>query len=266
MPMSKQAAVEPATAPELPPPPGMKYSDGLAAYQIVVAMRGNPDALQKRALPGWKVSDAWGPGPRGMALGGANLLMVFHEALFESNPKTLSGQADSQRRFVVFAMRADNPSTNEGGMTSIVGFSSDAGGLPGNYNDQRLAKSVIRKLSLTGDGSNTQVSESYDIDTGDGSIHFAIDYKRPNSNWDYTPAASSQAIRFHASRDPSVYRVYHEDLVGYLVMSRPINVNFTTKFEVSVKVPALADVFEGAQPVALMVRPSYTRRVFVKAS
>lgn len=125
---------------------------------------------------------------------------------------------------------------------------------------------MTRKLSLTGDGSNTQVSESYDIDTGEGSIHFAVDYERPKSTWDYTPAASSQAIRFHASRDRSVYRVYHEDLVGYLVMSRPINVNFTTKFEVSVNVPAIADVFEGAQPVALIVRPTYTRRVFVKAS
>jgi hypothetical protein len=265
--MNKQTIVEGLTAPELPAPSGMRYADALAAYQIVIALKGDAEALQKRALPGWQVSDQWGPGLRGMALKSANMLLVFHEALFESNPKTIAGEADPQRRFVVFAMRGDNQNTGEGGMTSIAGFSSDAGGLPGNYKDQKLAKSVIRKLSLQGDGSSTQVSESFDVDTGDGSIHLAVDYERPKSSWDYTAALSPQALIFRASLDPSVYRVYHEDLVGYLVMSRPIKVDFTSKLELEVKVPALAGIVEGnVQPIAMMIRPFYTRRVFVKES
>ena len=263
--MNKQAIVQDLTAPALPAPPGMKYSDALAAYQIVIALKGNAEALQERALPGWQVSDNWGPGPRGMALTGANMLLVFHEALCESNPRTIAGEADPQRRFVVLAMRGNNPSTGDGGITSVTGFSSDAGGLPGNYKDQELAKSVIRKLSLQGDGSSTRVSETFDVETGDGSIHLAVDYERPKSSWDYTAALPPQALIVRASLDPSVYRVYQEDMVGYLVMSRPMKVDFTSKLELEVKVPALADIVVGnVQPIAMIIRPLYTRRVFVQ--
>src|SRR5438270_13984438 len=102
--MHQNVRVEELPAPELPAPPGMKYSDALSAYQIAVALRGNSDALQKRALRGWSVSEDWGSGLRGMALKGANMLVVFHDVFHESNPGTLKGKADPHRRFVEFGM------------------------------------------------------------------------------------------------------------------------------------------------------------------
>jgi hypothetical protein len=261
--MEQNVRVEELPAPELPAPPRMKYSDALSAYQIAVAVRGNTDALQKRALRGWSVSKDWGSGLRGMALNGANMLVVFHDVFHESNPGTLKGTADPQRRFVVFGMRAKNDTSGEVGLTSFAGFSSDPGGLPGNYKDQKLAKAVVRKLTLQSDHTGTIVSESFDFSTDDGSVHLGVDYRRGASRWEYNSTFSPQATVFRASLDPSIRRAYWEDLVGYLVVSRPLNVDLSSKLEFDVRIPALADVMDGAQIVSLVVRPAYTRRVFV---
>ncbi|MBV9461601.1 MAG: hypothetical protein JO141_29370 [Bradyrhizobium sp.] len=162
-------------------------------------------------------------------------------------------------------MRAKNDTSGEVGFTSFAGFSSDPGALPGNYKDQKLAKTAVRKLILQSDHTGTMVSESFEFSTDDGSIHLEVDYRRGASRWEYNSTFSPQAAVFRASLDPSIRRRYWEDLVGYLVVSRPLKLDLSSKLHLDVMIPALADVMEGAQIVSLVVRPAYTRRVFIDA-
>jgi hypothetical protein len=255
---------EPLIAPELPAPPGLVYSDGIACYLIMVAFRGNAEALQKRMPRGWKVSDDWGPGPAGMALKGANAFLSFHDTLLES--KKAQSKSDPQGRFAIMAMVGRNDSTGERCGMSFTGFSADPENVPGKYKDRVLVKSIARRLSLTGDASNTEVSEGFDIDAGDGLVHFALDYRRPMPIWQYSPAAAPGAITFRAAQDADILRYYWEDALTYVVISRPLNVDCSSKFEFDVTVPLVSDVMRDAEIIAVVIRPYYSRRVFNRDS
>jgi len=156
-----EAAPHRMTAPELVAPPGLEYSDGIACYQIAVAFRGNPEALQRRMPSGWKLADNWGQGPRGSSFKGANVVVGFHDTLIES--KKLSSKTDLRGRFVIFAAMGYNESTGARGPMSFIGFTADAANVPGKYNDKVLVESIDRKLSLQGDSNCTKVAETFDV-------------------------------------------------------------------------------------------------------
>jgi hypothetical protein len=193
-------AFDPLAALELAAPPGTEYSDAIVAYQIGVFFRANPETLQKRLPGGWKVADQWGPGPRGKLLEGANVVMGFHETFLESEKAPSKNKPHG--RFVTFAAMAHNPSTDERCNISFTGFNADPAKVPGKYKDKKLARSISRKLSVTGDDASTLVSESFDVDTGDGSIHFAVDYSRQQPLWLYATAVPPDAVVFRAAADP----------------------------------------------------------------
>ena len=253
-------AFDPLAALELAAPPGTEYSDAIVAYQIGVFFRANPETLQKRLPGGWKVADQWGPGPRGKLLEGANVVMGFHETFLESEKAPSKNKPHG--RFVTFAAMAHNPSTDERCNISFTGFNADPAKVPGKYKDKKLARSISRKLSVTGDDASTLVSESFDVDTGDGSIHFAVDYSRQQPLWLYATAVPPDAVVFRAAADPSGRRIYWEDTLNYIILSRPASIDVTSKLEFKIDVPGLRDVAAGSETVAVIVRPYLFRRVF----
>jgi hypothetical protein len=249
---------------ELLAPPGLRCSETLAGYQILVAMRGNVAALNQRTLPGWTVCDDWGADPRAMALKGANMLITFHETTYQSIPQGIAWRTDVQSRLVSFALRGENRASGEQGLLSLAGFGSHPGGLEGNHDEVR-AKSVVRKFALHADGSDTKVSESFEVDTGDGLVRLTTTYQRPFLAWCDTTVSSQLPTVFRGSTYPDVHDAYLEEWVEHLILSRPLDVDNTTKFEITVRVPALDDIIRGAETVAMIVRPFYARRLFVKS-
>src|SRR5216684_2789112 len=206
------------------------------------------------------LTDQWGPGPRGKLLEGANVVMGFHETFLESEKAPSKNKPHG--RFVTFAAMAHNPSTDERCNISFTGFNADPAKVPGKYKDKKLARSISRKLSVTGDDASTLVSESFDVDTGDGSIHFAVDYSRQQPLWLYATAVPPDAVVFRAAADPSGRRIYWEDTLNYIILSRPASIDVTSKLEFKIDVPGLRDVAAGSETVAVIVRPYLFRRVF----
>jgi hypothetical protein len=202
----------------------------------------------------------WGPGPRGMLLKGANIVMGFHETFLES--EKAPSKTKPQGRFVTVAAMAHNPSTDERCNFSFAGFSADPAKVPGKYKDKKLAHRISRRLSVTGNDASTQVSEGFDVDTGDGSIHFAVDYLRPLPLWQYSTVAPPDAVVFRAASDPSWRRIYWEDTLTYIIVSHPVSINVASKLEFKMDVPGLHDVMADSETVAVIVRPYLFRRVF----
>jgi len=139
-----------------------------------------------------------GPPPRGLFFKGANMVVSFHDTLLDH--KKMASKTNPQGRFAVLTVRGHNESTGDHGVLSFIGFTDDPANVPGKYNDKMLAKSITRKLYLEGDGSKTRVSEGFDIDIGDGSIHFAADYERPMPVWQYSLPAAPPGRRCARSR------------------------------------------------------------------
>jgi hypothetical protein len=67
---------------------------------------------------------------------------------------------------------------------------------------------------------------------------------------------------FRAVNDSTVERFYWEDAVNYLVLSRPLKIDCSSMFGFDVSMPALKDVMHGAETIAVLIRPYYSRRVF----
>ena len=166
----------------------------LEAEQLINAA----DALQKRMPPGWKVSDEWGRHLAGYSSKAPTWLYPFMTPCLTT--KRWRARRIRRGRFAVLTVRGHNESTGDHGVLSFIGFTDDPANVPGKYNDKMLAKSITRKLYLEGDGSKTRVSEGFDIDIGDGSIHFAADYERPMPVWQYSLPAAPPGRRCARSR------------------------------------------------------------------
>src|SRR5262249_38015218 len=125
--------------PELPAPPGLEYSDAIAAYTIGPGLRADPAALQKQLPPDWKVTDQWGNGILGKIMNGANAVIGFHDTLLEC--KKAPSTTDPRGRFVIFGIRAYNERTGDRGNLTFTGFTCDPANVPGKFKDKKLAKS-----------------------------------------------------------------------------------------------------------------------------
>ena len=90
--------------PARPSVPELRYSDGIAASRMIVALRAPSGALQSRLPDGWEVAPYAGDDPRGRSLRDANLVLSFHEVTVTHDP--VAGSDHRALRYVAFLVPA----------------------------------------------------------------------------------------------------------------------------------------------------------------
>ena len=125
----------------------LKYSDAIAAARILIALKANAAALQRRLPEGWALAPYAGDDLRGKSLTDANLLLPFHE-VFAVRSHTGTPDGMPQLSYLPFISQARNRSTGALGHIHWLLYTEDPAGIPGKYRDAKLAR-ITRSQTLT---------------------------------------------------------------------------------------------------------------------
>ena len=115
-----------------------KYSDGIAAARTMIALEGNPNALQRRLPNGWELSPYSRDDLRGSVLRGANMVVPFHEVYAVRTQDEQPSAGLPQLSYVAFISQARNLATGELEHIHWFSYTEDPAGVPGKYRDARL--------------------------------------------------------------------------------------------------------------------------------
>lgn len=242
----------------------LHYSDGIAAARTTLALRANPNALQRR-LPGdWRSAPYAGDDLRGAALRGANLLVPFHE-IYATRQVQDQSQGEpaalSQLSYVPFVSQARNEATGELGHLHWHTYTEDPAGVPGKYGDATLA-TITRAQTFTKQQRGvSEVHETFTAVADTGRVHLSLAYRQGGQViW---ATADKPNLPLYAAKDPTVVRWYQEDQVMDVVRSDPLGINNVSEISLEVQ-GELADVFDGTERiVAVFIQRPYMRQVYV---
>jgi hypothetical protein len=242
--------------------PELRYSDGIAASRIIVALRAPSDALQSRLPDGWEVAPYAGDDPRGRSLRDANLVLSFHEVTATHDP--VAGSDHRALRYVAFLVPARHTAS---GTTAHMHFhlvTNDPAGAPGKYLDAHLGR-VARRHERSEDGGSREVRDRFAVEGDDGGLELSITHTPGGLTQWVTAARPDFPVR--SAVDPAIERWYQEDVAFDVVRSRPLGLDRLGAFSLEVTSRALADVFDGSEEaVGVVMQPTYIRRVFVPVS
>ena len=108
-----------------------KYSDGIAAARTMIALEGNPNALQRRLPNGWELSPYSRDDLRGSVLRGANMVVPFHEVYAVRTQDEQPSAGLPQLSYVAFISQARNLATGELEHIHWFSYTEDPAGVPG---------------------------------------------------------------------------------------------------------------------------------------
>jgi hypothetical protein len=240
--------------------PDLKYSDGIAAARTMIALEGNAAALQHRLPSGWELAPYAGDDLRGTTLRGANMIVPFHEVYAV---RTHDGQLPGlpQASYIAFVSQARNQATGTLAHFHWFLYTEDPAGVPGKYQDGKLAH-ITRSQTFTKERrGETQVREILSAVADSGEVHLSLAYEQGGIvNW---ATADKPNLPLYSAKDRSIVRWYQEDQVINVVRSDPLKINRVS--EISLKVEGeLEDVFDGNERVvAVVIQRPYMRQVYV---
>ena len=237
--------------------PGHVFSQTLVQQnvdtRVMLALRVNHKALQQWLPAPWTV-DTISTGPSR----GANLTLTFIDRLLNEDANgTLLGRGTT--RLVVLAAVARHPHTGVTARFDIREFNADPDGVPGPYKTGVLAAVRRKTQSETNALDSGRASEMWLAQPTDSEgIEFSIEYLRG------VPSRDRSDSRLHSAVDPQFVRIYRADAGTDVVLSRPMQLDRTRRYELRVRVPELRAVFDGTeQLVSVAVVPWYVRQVFL---
>jgi hypothetical protein len=190
---------------------------------------------------------------------GPNLLVVFNDLLLNSDQHG-QPQADASARYVGFNIPSQNEVTGERGMVHFRIFTGNPNAVPGRYRDALLAR-VQRELTAFGEASSTRLHDHWLIEPESGGlIDLDLAYERgPLSRI----VGEQPDFPVWAAADPSILRIYQEDLLFEVIRVDAVNVNRADTLSFRINVPELTDIFSGDERlVSVFGNPIYSRRVF----
>jgi hypothetical protein len=238
----------------------LTHSDGIAGARTLIALQANATALQRRLPEGWELAPYAGDDLRGTAFRGANMLLPFHEVFaIRSHAEAPTGLP--QLSYLAFVSQARNRSSGSLGHFHWLLYTEDPVGVPGKYQDAKLAR-VTRSQTFTKETRGvTQVRETFSAVSETGEIHLSLAYRQGGMvRW---VTADKPNLPMYAAQDPTIVRWYQEDQVLDIVRSDPMNVNAVTEIDLEAK-GELTDVFDGRQQiVGVVIQRPYMRQVYV---
>jgi hypothetical protein len=238
----------------------LHYSDGIAAARTMIALQGNPAALQRRLPSPWELAPYAGDDLRGTSLRGANTLVLFHEVYAVRTHDNRSAGLP-QLSYIAFISQARNQAMGMHAHFHWFLYTEDPSGVPGKYRDAKLAD-ITRSQAFTKERrGETQVRESFSAVADDGTVDLSLAYQQGSMLiW---ASADKPNLPLYAAKDPRIVRWYQVDEVMDVVRSDPLKVNRVS--EISLKVTGeLEDVFDGNERVvAVVIERPYMRQVYI---
>jgi hypothetical protein len=238
----------------------LHYSDGIAAARTVLALQGNPAALQRRLPSGWELAPYAGDDLRGTSLRGANMLVPFHEVYAV---RTHDGRPTGlpQLSYIAFISQARNQAMGALAHVHWFTYTEEEAGVPGKYRDAKLAQITRSQTFSKERRGETQVRESFSAVAESGEVHLSLAYVQGGMLiW---ATADKPNLPLYAAQDPSIVRWYQVDEVMDVARSDPLKVDRVS--EISLKVQGeLEDVFDGNERiVAVVIERPYMRQVYI---
>ena len=155
----------------------LNYSDGIAAARTVIALEGNPTALQRRLPSGWELAPYAGDDLRGSSLRGAHMLVPFHEVhAVRARDGHVCGFP--QLSYVAFISQARNRATGALGHLHWFSYTEDPEGVPGKYRDAKLADITRSQTFTKARRGETEVRETFSAVAESGEIHLSLAYRQ----------------------------------------------------------------------------------------
>ena len=234
--------------------------DTTIGSRILLAFRVSPASVQKRLPHPWVVEPYRGAYATSTNTPDfPNLFAVFNDLLLN---RDASGkpQADPHTRYVGFNIPARNAETGTSGMVHFRIFTGTPESVPGRYKDA-LPATVVRESWLHGTGRDSTVFEDFTITSASGGhVKFQLEYQRGAL---LRLIADRPNFPVWAAADPTILRVYQEDALMDTVLNAALGVNHVRQMTFQVSILELGDLFDGnEQLLAILVNPSYARRVF----
>jgi hypothetical protein len=238
----------------------LTYSDGIAAARTMLALQGNPAALQHRLPSGWELAPYAGDDLRGTSLSGANMLVLFHEVYaVRTNDGRPTGLP--QLSYIAFISQARNQASGALAHFHWFLYTEDPSAVPGKYSDGKLAHITRSQTFSKERRGETQVRERFSAVADSGEVHLSLAYQQGGMLiW---ASADEPNLPLYAAQDPSIVRWYQVDEVINVVRSDPLKVNRVSEISLTVT-GELEDVFDGNERVvAVVIERPYMRQVYV---
>lgn len=221
--------------------------------RTIFAFKVNAAALQRWVPAPWQVTAvASGPAKD------ANVNLQFIDRLLDQDG---DGKAvgTPTYRLVALTTAGMNPQTKEAGPLVLRVYSGSAEAVPGFYKTA-VPATVDYEKTLTVSGTALGgVLERWSMKEGKGgSIDMLIQYQRG------TPVRAKLEVKPRSGMDPAIWRIYRVDQSTDVLRSVHGAADRVQKYELRIRVPELAPLFDGnEQLIAVTSIPYYTRQTFL---
>jgi hypothetical protein len=219
--------------------------------RITVALQVDQDAVQSWMPGGWQVA----PFSKGPFVG-ANLFVVFVDRLLQTDSEG-APSGGGAFRVVALVAQGRHMDTDASELFVLRIYGPHEG--KGPYMNSVQA-AVQRDAIVEGSGLGAGAgSETWQVRlAGGGELTLQVDYQRE------IPTPESREVRPHSAVDPSFFRIYRVNQIVDVVQSGPAGIDRAPNHKLSVSIPELAEMFDGAeQIVGISVSPSYARQTFL---
>jgi hypothetical protein len=230
-----------------------KYVQATVENRTIFAFKVNAASLQRWVPAPWQVTPvASGPAKD------ANVNLQFIDRLLDQDGEGKAVSTPTYRN-VVLTTAGMNPQTKEAGPLVLRIYSTSADAVPGFYKTA-VPATVDREQTITASGTALgSVLDRWSMKDGKGgSIDMLLQYQRG------TPVRTKVEAKPRSGMDPAIWRIYRIDMSTDVLRSVHGATDRVQKFELRIKVPELAPLFDGSeQLIAVTSIPHYTRQAFL---
>jgi len=219
--------------------------------RLVLAFRVDPAEL-KKVIPGpWEITaTAAGPAKD------ANFNVIFYERMLQQDGAGASMGAPY--RFVVFSSVVKPHEASAGASVVSRIYASDPKRVPGPYKNSVLSTVKHRSVIESGSDGPATAEDTWEVRARPSDkISLNLKYERS------APSRQKSEGRVYSSVDTSFYRIYRWDLLAENPKSAPTGIDYVKTYLFSATIPEYANLFSGAQLVAIISQPMYVRNVWL---
>jgi hypothetical protein len=219
--------------------------------RLVLAFRVDPAELQK-VVPGpWDIAGtAAGPAKD------ANFNIIFYERMFQQDGAGAS--MGPPYRFVVFSSLVKPKEASAAASVVSRIYANDPKRVPGPYKNTLLSTVEHHRVIDSGSSEPGAIEETWEV-RGPTTHTISLRFKHTKG----TPARQKSEGKVYSSVDTTFYRIYRWDLLAEVAKSAPAGIDHVKSYHFNATVPDYANLFSGAQLVAIISQPMYVRDVWL---
>jgi hypothetical protein len=137
-------------------------------------------------------------------------------------------------------------------------YAGDPKRVPGPYKNSLLSSVEHHSVSDAGSTDPATVEETWEVRAPPSHwISLNVKYEKG------APARQKSEGKVYSSVDTMFYRLYRWDLLAETAKSAPAGIDHVKSYRFNATIPDYANLFSGAQLVAIISQPMYVRNVWL---